>query len=305
MDSHADAYVDFVKECALSYPTKPYAVVEKRLDYSHVAPEGFGTCDCLLIGGGLLTIIDYKYGKGVAVSAENNPQLMLYGLGGINTYGLLYPINEVKMAIMQPRLDSTSVFTLPAATLNGWANVVRPIAQIAYDGNGQLKAGEHCRFCKIGGECKARAEANLTFSKVSTVEPHLLSPDDIAFILTQASQFKEWIASIEKAALKTVLLGGNIPGWKAVAGRGSRQFTDPDKAFSILKGSGIDESLLYNRVPLSLAEIEKTISKKTFKELLSELVVKSEGAPTLAPLSDKRKVFQGSISAEEAFKDIN
>lgn len=304
MDGQVETYVDYLKECTLGYQTKPYAVVEKKVDYSNIAPGGFGTCDCLLVGSGLLTVIDFKYGKGLPVSALNNTQLMLYAIGAVNAYQLMYPIDRVKMVIVQPRLDSISEFEMTVDDLLAWGESIKPIAQEAFNGGGEVKPGEHCRFCKIKGNCKARAEANTAHLEFVGTDPNLLTFEEVGHFLNLAQTFEPWLKDIKAYALSKSLAGETIPGWKVVAGRGSRQFTDQDQAFEILKNEGVDEALLYERKALTLSAIEKMIGKKRFDETIGAFVLKSDGAPTLVPESDKRPAIQGKPTAEEAFKDI-
>lgn len=305
MEGFTEDYLDFIKECSLRYETKPYVAIEKRVNYSNIAPEGFGTCDCIMIGSGHLSVIDFKYGKGVPVSAEDNPQLMLYALGAYNAYKLLYPIQKVTMAIHQPRLDSISEFEMKIEELLSWGESIKPIAQQAFEGGGKPTPGEkQCRFCKIKATCRARAEKNLEFVEKSATAAHLLSNEEIGEIMGQLDDLKSWADAVKDHALSVLLDGGDIPGWKAVEGRSNRKFTDVDQALKTLIDSGTDEALLYERTPLSLSAIEKLIGKNTFNEQLSSLVTKPPGKPTPVPVSDKRPAIQNKPTAEEAFKDI-
>lgn len=305
MLKHTETYLDFVKEATLAYREKPYVAVEKRVDFSHIVPEGFGTCDCILIGDDTMHVIDFKYGKGVPVPAARNPQMMLYALGAINEYGFLYPVQIVKLSIVQPRLDSISTWSCSTGDLLDWgANTVKPIAKAAYDGLGAFNPGEHCRFCKLKGNCRARTEEAFKMvpmaAEKSTAE---LTPEELAKALENAQFLQDWAKDIQDYALKSLLKGAEIPGWKAVHGRSIRRFTDTEAAFKAIIGSGIDEAMLYERKPLTLAAVEKMMGKQAFADIAGAFVETPPGKPTLAPEDDKRKAITG-ITAEEAFKDI-
>lgn len=301
MQACSDEYVDVVNEAVLSYPTAPYIAVEKRVDYSAVAPEGFGTADCILIGGDTLHVIDYKHGKGIPVDADENPQLMLYAVGALMEYDMFYPIEQVKLTIVQPRLSSVSEWAVPADKLRTWANeVVKPRAQLAYEGKGDYASGDHCRFCRAKSICRKRADDNLAIAKHNFDMPPRLSHDEVGQILMQARNLKSWVADLEEWALHEALLGYKVPGWKPVEGRRSRAFTNADEAFDVLTANGTDEALLYNRVPLTLAQVEKLIGKAKFAELLGDKVVSTPGKPTLVPESDKRPIYK-LAAAQQAF----
>lgn len=301
---HTDTYLEYLQELALSMDSAPYVAVEKRLDFSKVVPEGFGTVDCLMVGGDTLYITDFKYGKGVPVSAENNPQMKLYALGAYFEYSFLYPIKNVHLAIIQPRLDSISEWTLTADSLLEWAKEVEERAKLAWEGKGDFVPGEHCKFCKAKAQCRARSEQYTALADFEAKKPELLTDEEIGTILEKAVGIESWVKSLKDHALSVALSGGNVPGWKAVEGRGSRNFTDLDKAFEHLQSNNIEEAMLYERVPLSVAKLEKALGKKDFRELLEEqgFVVKQPGKPTLAPSTDKRKAITNAVDPAEDFK---
>ncbi|WP_338651639.1 DUF2800 domain-containing protein [Lysinibacillus sp. Y5S-8] len=302
MLKHTDTYLEYLKGLTIGMKSIPYVAVEKRIDYSTYAPEGFGTVDCLIISGDTLYVTDFKYGKGVLVSAENNPQMKLYALGALLEYSFLYPIKAIKLAIIQPRLNSISEFDLAADELLAWGEEIKRIAQQAFNGEGDFVPGEHCKFCKAKAQCKARAEQYTALEDFTSMHPGLLTNADIGEILQRAEGIESWVKALKDFALAESLKGAEISGWKAVEGRGSRSFTDLDKAFAHLKENGIDEALLYDRVPLTVAKIEKVLKTEQFRSLLEEpgLVQKSAGKPTLAPISDKRKqVFNAPDAASD------
>ena len=291
MDEYTESYLEYIKEVAMKYPSKPYIALEKKIDFSKYVPGGYGTCDCILIHGNDMHIIDFKYGKGVQVIAENNSQLMLYALGALEAYRMLYQIETVHLSIFQPRIDNISCFEISAVNLLSWAiEEVEPKAKLAYDGIGDFNAGEHCRFCKAQAQCRTKAESIISVFPVKD-EPSLLTDDEIGLILAKAKELVSWSNAVEEYALNAILSGKEIQGWKAVEGRSVRVFSDADKAFEKIVESGTPEEMLYERKPLSLSQIEKLLGKKEFESIVSSFVIKPQGKPTLAPSDDKRPVF--------------
>lgn len=304
MDKHTDTYLEYIQGLVHSYNCTPAVMVEKKVDFSSYVPDGFGTADCIIIADGVLHVIDFKYGKGVAVSAENNPQMKLYGLGAYLEYSFLYAIDKVKMTIVQPRLDDISECEISTTELMEWAEeVVKPLAEKAYKGEGTYIAGNHCKFCRAKATCRERARMNLETSKFDFKEPALLSDEEVGEALKMAQDLAKWAEDLKDYALAESLKGKLIPGWKAVEGRGSRVFTDNEEALKVLIGSGIDETMLYERKQLTLAQIEKVLGPKQFKELVGELVEKSVGKPTLVLETDKREAITNKTTAVEDFKE--
>lgn len=303
MLKHTDTYLEYLQGIALSLSAAPYVAVEKRINYSSYAPEGFGTVDCLIIGGETLYVTDFKYGKGVAVSAEDNPQMKLYALGAFLEYSFLYPIKEIKLAIIQPRLNSISEFTLTVDELLSWGDEIKPAAKKAFDGEGDFVPGEHCKFCRAKAKCRARAEEFSALADFTSLKPPLLTNEEVGQMLEKGQQVESWIKALKEYALAESLKGNQIAGWKAVEGRGTRAYADIDAAFNHLKDKGLDEAVLYERVPLTVPKLEKQLGKKEFRELLEEAghVVKSAGKPTLAPITDKRQAV-GSPDAASDFQ---
>lgn len=302
MLKHTDTYLDYVSKIVHSYPAPPYVAIEQRLDYSVFVPEGFGTGDCIIIGGNTLHVIDFKYGKGVPVSAEHNPQMMLYGLGAYVKYLMLYPIERVKLAIVQPRLDSISEWEISVNDLIAWGEqYVRPRAQQAHNGQGEFNPGEWCRFCRARATCRARADIHTALEDFGFKKPPLLTNDEVGALLVRAQELAKWAKDLEEYALSECLQGREVPGWKAVEGRSVRQFTDLEAAFKVLIKAGYDEAVLYERRPLTLAAIEKLLGKKDFTKLLKDHVTIPPGKPTLAPESDKREAICNRTSAADDF----
>lgn len=304
INKHTDTYLEYIQGLVHSYNCTPAVMVEKKVDFSSYVPDGFGTADCIIIAEGTLHVIDFKYGKGVAVSAENNPQMKLYGLGAYLEYSFLYAIDKVKMTIVQPRLDDISECEISTTELMEWAEeVVKPLAEKAYKGEGTYIAGNHCKFCRAKATCRERARMNLETSKFDFKEPALLSDEEVGEALKMAQDLAKWAEDLKDYALAESLKGKLIPGWKAVEGRGSRVFTDNEEALKVLIGSGIDETMLYERKQLTLAQIEKVLGPKQFKELVGNMVEKSPGKPTLVIETDKREAITNKTTAIEDFKE--
>jgi hypothetical protein len=289
MDGYTDVYVDYILRLCHALPSKPYVVIEKRLDFSHVVPDGFGTGDCVILWGDVLHIVDLKYGKGVPVSAENNPQLRLYALGALREYQLLYDVKNVAVHIVQPRLGADSAEDMTSEELLAWAETVKPVAEQAIKGEGEYRAGEWCRFCRAKAQCRARAAQMLGIGPVK--DRALLTDEEIGSILLQAQALQSWVKSLEEYAEQQMITGKEIPGWKLVEGRSNRVITDTDAAFGKLMASGYDEALLYERKPLNLTALEKQFGAKNLKELIGEYITKPAGKPTAVPETDKRKPY--------------
>ena len=322
MDKTSDLYVEHLTEKAMQYDTKPNVAVEVRVDFAEYVPEGFGTCDCIMIGGDTLNITDYKHGKGVPVSAEGNAQMRLYALGALKRYAPIYGniIKKVCMTIDQPRIqDEPSAETITVEELRAWGESIKPAAAKAYMGLGEFKPGEHCRFCRGKAKCKARADQNTALEEFKDCVPQngekpplfgqgVLTDEEIGDLLVRGQELVKWYKDLEEYALSTILKGGTIPGWKAVAGRSNRTFTDTEAALNAAMAAGYDKSLLYDLKPKTLTELEKLMGKAEFAGKLGGFVVKPVGKPTLAPMTDKREAynpaaadFAGITESEEAY----
>jgi len=278
--------------------------IEQRLNFSKWVPEGFGTGDFVIIADGTIEICDLKYGKGVPVSALNNVQMRLYALGAIAEFEFLYDIKNVKMTIIQPRLDSISSDEITAIDLLKWADeFVKPTALLAFKGEGEYCAGNHCGFCRAKAVCKARADKNMELAKYEFKASPTLNEEEIADILGKAGELAKWSKDVQEYALDQALLGIEYTGWKIVEGKSSRKYTDETKIISALISGEIDTENIYKpKQLLGITAMEKAIGKKQFNELCSEYIEKPMGKPTLVPESDKREVFN-SVKVDFGIKD--
>lgn len=296
-------YVDYVIETyheALAKTKDAKIFLEERLDFSMYVPEGFGTGDCIIIADGEMEIIDLKFGKGVEVSPINNPQLKLYALGAYEKYGFIYGIEKITMTIAQVRLNNISSWTITASMLEEWAEEeLKEKAKLAFKGKGEVIPGPWCTFCKIRQICRARAEMNLGLYDKFKKDPKLLSVEEIAEILGQASDIQKWAKEMQDYALDEALKGTKYPGFKLVEGRSNRRIEDEDGLAQVLLKEGYAEEKIYKPKALEgITNLEKVVGKKKFAALGEKFIVKPPGKPTLVSEDDKRPELD---SAEEDF----
>lgn len=305
MQGYTDTYLDLVKRNALSYDSRPYMAIETRLDLSDYIPRGFGTADCIICHDNELVVIDFKYGKGVAVSAEHNTQMMLYALGAHRRYKMFYDIKTVTMEIVQPRIsDEPSTWSCSIEELLTFGEVVKAKAEEALSGKGVFAPEEEtCRFCRARATCRARADKNVELAFMTEVKPETLANDEVGAYIKKGLDVAKWLKDLQEYALSECLAGRLVTGWKAVEGRSSRDWTDMDKAFEAVTASGVKEEMLWERKPLTLAQVEKLMGKKEFAQVAGEYVVRSPGKPTLVPESDKREAITSRTTAKEAFTE--
>ncbi|GEQ22112.1 nuclease [Clostridium butyricum] len=306
MEDYVKVYVDYcIEKINEAYARSKDAVIllEQRLDFSNYVPDGFGTGDLVIISDSILEIIDLKYGKGVAVDATANTQMMLYALGALNQFECLYDIEKLRMTIVQPRLDSISTDEISVETLTEWAeSYVKPRAEMAISGEGAFCAGEHCRFCRARYTCRARAEENLKLTRFDFKAPALLSDEEISEILSGVDDLQKWASDIYSYALEQAENHNKKwPGYKLVEGRSSRKYKDENLVAETLVAAGIEEDKLYNKSLLTITAMEKTLGKKQFTELLGDLIIKPMGKPTLVSEMDKRPELNSIKSAQSDF----
>lgn len=306
MEQCACDYAGYVMELlteAKKICKDPVVLIEQRLDFSRFVSEGFGTGDCVIIADGTLYIVDYKHGKGVEVSAVENPQMMLYALGALELFDGIYDIDTVRMTIFQPRRENVSVCVMAKDDLLQWAyNDLMAKAKLAYEGGGDFACGDWCRFCKAKAACRKRAEYNLELAKYDFAMPDTLEDAEIAAILEKADELAAWAADVKEFALQQALNGVRYAGFKVVEGRSNRKYTDEDAVADTVKKAGYDP---YEPKLLGITAMEKLLGKKQFAKLLSGLVEKPQGKPALVPESDKRQEMNidRAASAAEDFKE--
>ena len=306
MEECSDAYVDFVMEQYVEAKNScrdPIVLIEQHLDFSCYVPEGFGTGDCIIIGDDKLHIVDFKYGMGVLVEAQDNPQMKLYALGALELYDALYDIREVSMTIFQPRRENVSTWTIPVEELKEWAeNVLKPRAQMAYDGEGEYVPGEWCTFCRAAVRCRARAEEKLRLAQSEFRLPPLLTDAEIEEILALLPNLTRWANEITAYATDAVVNHGKEwAGFKVVEGRSVRKYRDEEAVAQAAIEAGYKD--IYRSSLITLTEMQKLMGKKEFDKILGGLIYKPPGKPTLVPVSDKRPAMNVS-NAENDFNEI-
>ena len=291
MEECTDSYAEYVMEQyeeAKKSCKDPIILIEQKLDFSCYVPDGFGTGDCIIISDDTLHIIDFKYGRGILVEAEHNPQMMLYALGALEIYDALYDIKKVSMTIFQPRRENISTWTIPIEELKGWAEEeLKPKAQMAYDGEGEYFPGEWCTFCKAAVKCRARAEEKMKLARLEFKLPPLLTKwaNEITAYATEAAvnHGKEW------------------NGFKVVEGRSNRKYRDEQLVAEAAKGHGYTD--IYRQSLIPMTEMQKLMGKTAFEEILGDLIYKPPGKPTLVSITDKRPAMNVS-NAKNDFNEI-
>lgn len=280
--------------------------IEQKLDLTEYVPESFGTADCVIINDDLMEVIDLKYGKGVPVYADWNKQLMLYGLGALHKYDTMYDITEVRLTIVQPRINNISSWQISAEELRKWAEEeLRLRAELAFEGKGELNAGDWCRFCAVRNQCRKLYEQQLEVAKHEFADPELLTDEEIADIVRRTPKLIEWANSIaEYAQTKAITENKTWPGLKLVEGVSRRKWLDEDKASDAIfaRCPELSEDEIFNMKLKPITSIEKIVGKKRFEEILSDVVIKPQGKPTLVPLEDKRPAM-GYSQAQMDFAD--
>lgn len=303
MDECASNYAAYVMELvaeAKKTTDDPIVLIEQKLDYTRFVQEGFGTGDCVIIADGILNIVDYKHGKGVQVSADHNPQMMLYAIGALEIFDAIYDIDTVTMTIFQPRLANISTYTVSKDELLEWAEtVLKPTAELAFAGKGEYHCGEWCQFCKAKAECRERAKTNMALARFDFTEAPLLTDEEIEEILASADELVSWANDIKEFALQAAISGKEWTGWKVVEGRSNRKYTDERLVAAAVIAAGHDP---YEQKLLGITEMQKALGKAKFNEILGGFITKPQGKPTLVPMSDKRPAMN---NAKNEFKEDN
>lgn len=298
MDRCSDDYVSFVQEQMGEIPS-PMVLVEQRLDLTRYVPEAFGTADCIIVGGDRLHIVDFKYGMGVLVEAEHNPQMMLYALGALELLDGIYDIQTISMSIFQPRRENVCTWSLPKEELLRWArdDLVEK-ARLAYMGEGEYRAGEWCTFCRAAVRCRARAEEKLRLAKEEFKYPPLITDEEIEDVLGEIPELIKWANAILAYATDAAVNHGKVwMGFKIVEGRSVRRYKDEDVVAREAESAGYTD--IFDKKLISLTQMERLMGKKAFTDILDGLIEKPPGKPTLVPISDKRPaIHTGSAQSE-------
>lgn len=300
----AKEYADYIDEQKKS--NDAIVLLEQRVDFSPWVPDGFGTCDCIIIQDDTLTIIDYKYGQGVMVSATDNPQMKLYALGAMNDYGIAMDVKKVELHIFQPRMNNVSTDSLTVEELMDWAEkTVKPTAEKAIKGKGKYAPGEHCRFCQHGGKCRALTRLCTEYLDTHGLRVALpvLAPHEVADVLRMEPMVTLWLKKVKEQALTTLMNGEELPGYKLVEGKlGNRKWKDEVDVSTKLITAGYTREDITETKLLSPSQMDKAIGKKKVAELLDGLIERAPGAPTIAPITDKRPALDRLAEAQKDFE---
>lgn len=304
MEECTESYAQYVMgELAKARRTTsdPVVIVEQRLDFSRYVPEGFGTGDCLIIADDTLSVIDMKYGLGVLVEAEGNPQMMCYALGALELFDGIYDINQVRMTIFQPRRENISTHVISKKELIKWAEeVLAPSAKIAYEGGGEFKCGKWCKFCPAKNICRKRAEHNLELAQYEFKPPELLDDVEIEAVLERVDDLVSWANDIKEYAFQQAMSGKHWSNYKLVEGRSTRKYTDEEMVATAVTEAGFDP---FEKKLLGIIAMTKALGKKHFDELLGGLIEKPKGKLTLVPVTDKRQAVDVS-NVNDDFNDL-
>lgn len=299
MEEHAQSYADFVLEQVESARLSckdPVVLVEQRVVFSRWVPEGFGTADCVVVADGTLQVIDFKYGLGVLMSADDNDQMRCYALGALELFDSIYDLDTVRMTIFQPRRDNLSIREMAVNDLLAWAEeTLKPAAELAYAGKGEAACGQWCGFCKAKATCRARAEANLELARLEFRVPPLLADEEVEDVLGKLDQLVAWASDIKDYALRQAVSGKRWAGFKLVEGRSNRRYVDDDAVADAVEAAGFNP---YERRLLGITAMQRLLGRRRFDEVLGGLVEKPRGKPTLVPEDDKRP------SMNDATKDF-
>lgn len=299
-----DSYAQYVSEQiekAKQRCSDPIVLVEQRVDFSKWVPDAYGTADLVIVSDDVLSITDLKYGVGVPVDAENNSQMMCYALGALELFDSIYDIGKISMTIFQPRRENISVYEISKAELLEWADTkLAPAADLASKGEGEFRAGEHCRFCKVKATCRKRAEYNLELAQYDFKMPDVLEDAEIEMVLSKVDDLVSWTSDIKEYALMQAVNGKQWNDWKVVEGRSNRKYTDEVLVADTVKNAGFDP---YEHKILGITAMTKLLGKNKFEDLLGGFIEKPKGKPTLVPMSDKRPALSKAADAADDFKE--
>lgn len=268
-------------------------MTEQRVDFSEYVPQGFGTSDVVLIGDRKIVVIDLKYGKGVTVRAQNNPQIRLYAIGALDLFDGIYEFTTVKAVIYQPRLDNVTEEELPAEELKTWAEqVVKPKAKEAAGEHASICPGPWCddHFCPAAARCKTRANWILKMQQF-VKDPELLTDDEMGEVLSRLDALQSFAKKATAYAIDAISNGHPIKGYKIIEGRSQRKYADEDKVAAAAMAAGYDEAVIYNKKIIGITDMTSLMGKKQFEAVLGKLVIKPQEAPKLAPETDPHPAF--------------
>ena len=307
MEENVAVYTSFVEE-QLSASMGGSLIIEEKVNFSKYVPDGYGTCDAIILPDALkkLYVTDLKYGKGVQVEADNNSQLKLYALGAYLRYDMTHDIEVIRLTIVQPRLDHISSWDITVGDLLKWADdELKPKAELAYNGEGELCAGSHCRFCRVAPRCRALSDYSIESAKLDFADDEpdtLLNDAEMVELYLKIPTIEEWIKKVHEFMHDEAIAGRKFKGLKLVEGRANRVWKDKDKVVESLTDNLYSKNQILISKLAGIGVIEKLLGKKEFTEVLGDLVIKPAGKASLVPESDKRPAM-GLASAQRDFAE--
>lgn len=302
-------YLDVVREIELTADEFEY---EQRLDMTSVVGGVFGTGDFIAYRGrkpwpgeydgppftrSRVTIVDLKYGRGVAVEVKDNEQLLTYAMG----VGLRYHnrgVDEVELVVVQPRAPHPDGpvrrWVTSVVDLYEHAIALQDATAAASKGDAPLVPGSHCQFCKAIGICPALRDRVTDITGLDTDalgntimdDPKKYSPTELALKLADAALVRVWLSGVEQFGHSEAVHGRCPPGWKLVAKRATRKWIDQDAACKVLE-KYIDNEDLFDWSMRSPAQLEKELPKGV-RGIIKDLAKAESTGTALAPLDDRR-----------------
>lgn len=322
MCDHVQTYVDLVRDIVRT--TGGELRIEQRLSLTPLTGEegAGGTADAVILTDDEIIIVDLKYGQGLKVDAENNTQLMIYGLAALEEYSLIGDFKQVRLIISQPRLHHVSEWTADIDTLNAFSEKVSNTAKLIHslDVTSDLTglfapSTDACRYCKANTECKALAEYNIktvsddfeSLDDAYTVSDAKYDSDTLAKVYERIDLLKDWIKAVEQSAYTKLINGESVGDLKLVQGRGgARKWSDANEAETTLKAMRLKVDEMYDKKIISPTTAEKLAKAGTLGdtqwEKIQALIVRPEGKPSIAAGSDPRPAL--SFNTVEDFDDL-
>lgn len=278
MVAAVQVYLDFVRK--IEAEEDPCLLrIEQRFSLEALGPPMpmFGTSDCTIYGkkSGNLWVIDYKHGQGVAVDAEDNPQLKYYALGAALKIADKAPINSVNVAIVQPRashpLGPIRLAHYTKEDILDFGVDLIDAAHAAVKPDAPLAAGDHCKFCKAAGECSALrsnalAVAQDEFGSIRPIDT--LTPDQVASYMDRLPLLEEWMKSLRQHAFSLLETGKGLPGFKLVDKRPTRKWKNEQEMLAWASQEGLEDDDIYERKMKSPSQIERIVGKKNLPATL-------------------------------------
>jgi hypothetical protein len=297
MAGHVQYFLNYVEQFECEEE-----LIEAKVSYDAWVDGGFGTLDAALLNDGTAVVIDLKYGKGIQIHAEDNPQLKLYALGLFQEHGHLYDFKKFKLCICQPRLDWIDEWEISAEELLTWANeIVEPAADLADTDDAPFKAGAHCQWCKIKGTCQTRYEM-VTDALVDELQeitnPNEMGESELGEAMSLVPEIVKWCVDVTESVTSLVAQGKDIIGgdglpFKMVEGRSNRAWRDAKDAEKAMRAHKIKVADMFTKKLITAPAFEKAFGEDHV--IMKKHCHKPRGKPVLVPGSDKREAYAASV----------